>query len=144
MRSFQKHLFGYTTTELILGIVILFVLAIVTLILVNPHQLVLQKRDAQRKKGVTVLGEALISYVKSKNGILPQGTGFWLSDLQVRGEVDKVPEIVPYDTSAAICKVNQQNQYCYTTDGKRPPASAIIYTKLESEKENTKCNVSLG
>jgi len=135
---------GYTTIELIIGMVVLLAFGIITLIIVNPHQLVLEGRDAQRKKEVIVLGEALISFAKSKNGVIPQSTGLWLSDLEGRGEIKSLPEIIPYDASAAICKVNQQSQYCYTTDGRRPSNSAIVYTKLESTKENNKCNASLG
>lgn len=135
---------GYTLLELTIGTAVLFLLAIGTLILINPQQLMIEKRDAQRKKDITVIGEALISYAKSKNGQLPQGSNLWLSDLQVRGELPELPEDISYDTSNAVCKNNEQNGYCYSTDGKRPPTFAIVYTKLESLKENAKCNASLG
>lgn len=135
---------GYTSLEVILGTLILLVFAGVTLYIVNPSQLVLQKSDAQRKKQIEEVGTALISYAKSKNGVLPQSTNSWIASLQSRGELSEIPTPVVYTNASAMCKNNQQSGICYNTDGKQPPNSAIVYTKLESISENTKCDLSLG
>lgn len=135
---------GYSLIELTIGIFVLFVFAVVTLYLVNPQQLILQKRDTNRLKQTTEIGEALINYTRSKNGTLPIANKSWLVDLQARGEISEIPEEIQYENIAALCKVNQHNGYCYHTDGLTPPNLGIVYTKLESLSENTKCNVSLG
>lgn len=135
---------GYTVFELVIGFTVLFLFAILTLYLVNPRQLTLQKRDTNRLKNITVIGEALISYSKSKNGSLPLSNTNWLTELYSRGELSQIPKAIEYDNIAASCKNNQYNGYCYVTDGKIPAQLAIVYTKLESVNQNTKCNVSLG
>lgn len=135
---------GYSLVELTIGVFVVFIFAIVTLILIDPQQLILQKRDATRLKEVVTLGEGLISYAKSKNGTLPTSNKNWLVDLHARGEISKIPDPIEYENAAALCKTNQHNGFCYTTDGVTPAHSAIVYTKLESVAENTKCNVSFG
>jgi hypothetical protein len=140
----KRYTCGYSSIEVILATIVLLVFAGVTLYLVNPSQLLLQKNDAARKKQVNDVGTSLISYAKSKNGILPSANTSWLTNLQVRGEIKELPPLISYKNSLATCKNNQQSGICYATDGKQPPTSAIAYTKLESISENTKCDVSLG
>jgi hypothetical protein len=139
-----KSRLGYSSSEVIIGTLVLLILAGLTLYLVNPAQLLLQKNDAARKKQVDELGVSLISYAKSKNGVLPQVGNTWITTLSSRGEISAVPTLIPYENTVALCKNNQQSGICYSTDGKQPPNSAIVYTKLESIAENTKCDLSLG
>lgn len=135
---------GYSFISLIVGVLVIGVLAVISVVLINPGELTIQKKDGARIEEVTRIGEALISYAKSKNGNIPQGTKSWLSDLVARGEISEIPTLIPYNNSAALCKKNQQSGICYDTDGKFPPNAAIVYAKLESISENTKCDVSLS
>lgn len=144
MRRFIKSEKGYTSLNLILGILVIGVLSVIAVVLVNPGELTLQRKDVTRKKEVTRVGEALISYAKSKNGTIPPSTKSWLSDLVARGEIPEVPTNIPYENSAALCKKNQQSGICYDTDGKLPANAGIVYAKLESVSENVKCDVALS
>jgi hypothetical protein len=140
----KKKITGYSSVEIIIGTLVLLIFAGITLYVVNPTQLLLQKNDAERKKQVNELGVALISYAKSKNGVLPQSTNTWITIVESRGEIKEMPKAIPYTNSNALCKNNQQSGICYVTDGKQMPNSAIVYTKLESISENTHCDLSLG
>src|SRR5260221_2135221 len=115
---FRKNSRGYSSIGIIFGTLVLLVFAGVTLYLVNPAQLLIQKNDAARKKQVNEVGTSLISYAKSKNGILPVAGFTWLTNLQVRGEIKDVPALIEYANSQAVCKNSQQGGICYATDGK--------------------------
>ncbi len=135
---------GYTLAGLVIWTLALLAFGALTLYLVNPFQILVKKRDAQRKEQVQMVGEALTEYQTSKNGTIPINNKTWLDDLHARGSLPQIPEAITYDSPSALCKRNQQNGICYATDSKFPPNNGIVYTKLESISENTQCDVSLG
>jgi hypothetical protein len=141
MRANQK---GYTLPGLVIGTLVLLAFGALTIYLVNPLQILVRSRDKERKIQVQMVGEALTNYAKGKNGTIPINNKTWIDDLRARGELPVLPEAISYDSTSAMCKRNQQNGLCYATDTKFPPNYGIVYTKLESISENTKCDVSSG
>lgn len=141
MRSNQN---GYTLPGLVIGTFALLGFGALTIYLVNPLQILVRSRDKERKSEVQIVGNALTNYSKSKNGTIPINNKTWLDDLHARGELPLLPEAISYDSPSALCKRNQQNGLCYATDTKFPPNYGIVYAKLESISDNTKCDVSSG
>lgn len=140
----SMHQKAFTTLELIVIFAFIIILGVFALVIINPAELSRQRRDGERKKILTTVGEALISFSQSRNGVVPNENENWMSVLESRGDLKQIPKEVPYDITGALCKKNQKLGMCYDTDSKSPPNQAIVYTKVESVSENTKCNVSLG
>ncbi len=160
---------GFTLIELLIVMAILGVLAVVVLVAINPVQQLARTRDAGRKSTVTQVGRALEAYYTTHGGKYLYGrsgaTGGtncntdgnvvfsdaddWLTCLKNSGEISIEPGMISYSV-AGITKCNlasgvppyssEQNGLCYSVG----PADdrAVIYARLESQSEASKCGAS--
>lgn len=135
---------GFGSLSVLVGVCMIALLAVAAVIAVNPLELSKVTRDETRIKEIAEIGKALARYNEGKNGVYPYETVNWLSDMRARGDLRIKPASQTYDDPKALCTTNPSEGYCYDSDSKIPPRGVIAYTKLESVRENTKCNVSLG
>lgn len=164
MESFRKlSSKGFTLIELIVVIAVLGVLAAVVILGLNPVEQIARARDAQRKTTLGQLARALQAYATSNNGTYPVAAGgavpptptpvsvglntptpipptpapapgTWLGTLQSAGEIKSAPAI-----SGTTCTLNVQSGYCYGTGIIAGNSEAIVYVKLGSLSEKSKC-----
>jgi type IV pilus assembly protein PilA len=131
---------GFTLIELLIVIAIIGVLAVVVLVAINPTEQLARARDAGRKSAVNQLGHGLQTYATTHDGVVLTESATWMSDVQTEGSINTIPSSVAFaDTSIVACTTNEQNGYCYDTDGNTPPNGSIIYTRLESSADQSKC-----
>lgn len=128
---------GFTLIELLIVIAILGVLAAAVLVMINPIEQLARGRDSGRKSTIGQLTSAMQAYYTTQNGTyitVPSTT--WMTSLVTAGELKNEPSTVTYSIAGhSNCTTNQQNGYCYNTNN----TEAIIYTRLESSSEETKC-----
>jgi prepilin-type N-terminal cleavage/methylation domain-containing protein len=128
---------AFTLIELLIVIGILGTLAVVVLVALNPIQQLARTRDAGRQSAVTQIGHALEAYAVSHDGEYPDETTTWMDTLETTGEIAKVPSAISYTTGVNACSNAAENGLCYdydTLDG-----HAIIYARLESDSNNSRC-----
>lgn len=130
---------GFTLIELLIVIAVLGVLAAVVLVAINPLEQLARGRDAGRKSTLGQLSNSMQAYFAARGGIYPAGANTWLTALSVAGELKTPPGDITYGGGVVPCSVasNRNNGYCYMTDSGN--SMAVIYTRLESVSDNSKC-----
>ncbi|MBI2034142.1 MAG: type II secretion system protein [Candidatus Levybacteria bacterium] len=127
---------GFTLIELLVVIAVMGVLGAIVLIAINPLDQIARGRDAGRKSNLSQLRHAVQSRYTVKNAVFVTADPTWITTLVNEGEIRNAPAVIEYITSGITpCQTNQQNYYCYQTDG----FEAIIYVRLESGPEREKC-----
>lgn len=136
---------GFTLIELLIVMAILGVLAVVVLVAINPVQQLARTRDAGRKSGISQIGRALEAYFTSHGGTyVPEaGTGCtpanWLGCLVAAGEISTSPSTIAGGTGYTPCTSFPQNNWCYNATTAAGGEPAVVYTRLESDSETSKC-----
>jgi len=138
---------GFTLIELLVVIAVLGVLAAIVIAAVNPVEQLARGRDASRTSGVVSLGKALQNYYTQK-GTWPASTDWKIEITTGSKELTVFPQIptgVDTDcTAAAPIAANLQGGtspegYCYKTDDDTAITENVVYTRLESTAQNSKC-----
>lgn len=132
-----KH--GFTLIELLIVMAILGVLAVVVLVAINPVQQLARTRDAGRKSGVAQLGRSLEAYYTSHGGSYIDEAPNWVDELTASGEISTVPSEIA-NTLSTECAVNSHSGWCYDANAAAGGTGAIIFTALESDSEQSKCD----
>jgi prepilin-type N-terminal cleavage/methylation domain-containing protein len=137
----KKLLKGFTLIELLIVMAILGVLAVVVLVAINPVQQLARTRDAGRKSGVTQIGHAAEAFYTSHGGTyMADGVG-WLGTLSTAGELASIPQTIAGSAGGyTACLNNVVSGWCY--DATATLDNAVIFTKLESQSEGSKCTVA--
>lgn len=134
---------GFTLIELLIVIAILGVLAVVILVAINPQEQLARTRDAGRTSSVTQLGHAFQAYGASHEGSYITENNTWVASLVTAGEIATVPGALTYNISGtSACSAagrGIQNGWCYDSDGATPPTNGIIYSRLESGSNDSRC-----
>ncbi len=142
MTSQRKTLLnkGFTLIELLIVIAILGVLAVVVVVAINPVEQLARARDAGRSTAITQLGHSLQAYATARGGNYPTESSTWIDTLVSAGEVGAAPAKIDYSISGVTaCTTNRQNNYCYDTNGSTPPTNSIVFSRLESKAQNSRC-----
>lgn len=144
MKNYKK---GFTLIELLIVIAILGLLATVVLVAINPLQQLARTRDAGRKSSVAQLGHAMEAYGVTHASVYINGTATWMTDLKNAGEITSLLKPVTYSiTGTAACAAVAgfpTNGWCYNAAAANP-VSFVVYTRLESDSERSKCTAPLG
>ncbi len=153
----KKHFLsskGFTLIELLVVIAVLGVLATVVLVAINPVEQLARGRDAGRKSTVGQLANAAQAYFTSRTAYPLMTTGAeanaWITTLKEAGEIKAVPAATTYQILEATDRCTEgtdaspvrgkESDYCYiSTTSTSGAADAVIYVRLESGSENTKC-----
>lgn len=137
MKLFKKS--GFTLIELLVVIAVLGVLASVILIAINPTEQLARGRDAGRKNGVSQLGNAVEAFYTSR-AQYPGYTSAWTTDLITSSDLKTNPPSITatgYIPCTAAGATQIVNNYCYNTG----TGEAIVYARLESKSESSRCTV---
>jgi prepilin-type N-terminal cleavage/methylation domain-containing protein len=134
---------GFTLIELLIVIAILGTLAVVVLLALNPVQQLARTRDSGRISAVTQLGHAVEAYATSRNGVYLPENATWIDTLVTAGEIGTVPTAINYTAgTATACGVNQEVNLCYDATTAAGGAPVVVFARLESNSQNSKCNGS--
>jgi prepilin-type N-terminal cleavage/methylation domain-containing protein len=134
---------GFTLIELLIVMAILGVLAVVVLVAINPVQQLARTRDAGRKSGVSQLGRAMEAYYTSHGGSYADETTtpLWVQVLVDSGELSVVPTAInPGVSGYTACTESPHSGWCYDSNDDAGEEPVVVYTKLESESEMSKCS----
>lgn len=131
---------GFTLIELLIVMAILGVLAVVVLVAINPVQQLARTRDAGRKSGVGQIGRSLEAYYTSRGGSYVDESGTWISELVAAGEISVVPSTIDNSLTALCGSANVQSGWCYETVPAAAGTAAVVYARLESDSEISKCD----
>lgn len=139
---------GFTLVELLIVIGILGALAAIALVAINPLQRLAQTRDVSRKTIVSNLGRSLEAYATQRSGkYVDEGTT-WIDSLVTSGDMTAVPKPVAYSiTGVSTCTVRQQpvaGGFCYDGNAATAPTRFIVYARMESNAEESKCTSTQG
>jgi len=136
---------GFTLVELLIVIAIIGVLAVVVLVAINPVEQLAKTRDSGRISTVTQIGHALQAYYTShatQTSAWP-GDTTWSADLTTSGELSTFPSGIGYPASFTICTENDEPAttptYCYDWDSTATDYGSIVYSRMESDNQNSKC-----
>lgn len=149
MEKNKLNIKGFTLVELLVVIGVLGVLAVVVILALNPAQQFARTRDAGRKSAVTQLGHALEAFATARGGgtYVTELANSWIKDcvspntcLVGAGEIAVAPTLLKYGAGISPCSNAMQNNYCYDYD--TAAGTAVIYTRLESLAESSKCTVA--
>ncbi|MCX7928289.1 MAG: prepilin-type N-terminal cleavage/methylation domain-containing protein [Patescibacteria group bacterium] len=144
-KNSYSNYFGFTLIELLIVIAILGVLAVVVLVAVNPVQQLARTRDAGRKSAIGQVGRTLQAYYTARNATYVTEDDQWLNSLAVSGELSTVPSAITYSIGAddPNCGAGavRANNLCYDYDDIEN--NAIVFARMESESEISKCNSGL-
>ncbi|OGM28443.1 hypothetical protein A2962_04780 [Candidatus Woesebacteria bacterium RIFCSPLOWO2_01_FULL_39_61] len=132
---------GFTLIELLIVIAILGVLAVVILVAINPQEQLARTRDAGRTSSVTQLGHALQAFGASHEGDYVTESNTWVTDLVTAGEIAVVPGNLAYNiTGTSACNTQGvEGDWCYDSDGGTPPNNGIVFARLESGSNDSRC-----
>jgi|SRR3989344_4539014 len=159
---------GFTLIELLIVIAILGVLAVVILVAINPLEQLARTRDAGRISSTTQIGHALQAFATANAGEYVDVTltdncsasGSWLDCLVDAGEIGSAPTELNYAiTGVLACAVNvvagessptspsgvdsdgdgNYEGYCMINDTSGNYAGGLVYARLESGSNNSKC-----
>ena len=147
---------GFTLIELLIVIAVLGVLAAVVLVAINPLEQLARGRDAGRKNTAGQLHNAVQAFYTARGGQYP--TKFqWLDNLATAGELTVPPQnsiatsyTMPNTAPCTGGTGGEMLGYCYNNDGTdNGPVSdgatdAIVYVRLESNVELSKCTPASG
>lgn len=132
---------GFTLIELLIVIAILGVLATVVILAINPSERFAQTRDTGRLNSVLQLGKAIQSFYTTSNTYPAVDT--WDSELLATGYPSSFPSGIEYQFAVPNCTNNVKPDtlptYCYDLDTGTGENGAIIYTRLESFHQSSKC-----
>lgn len=132
---------GFTLIELLVVIAVLGVLAGVILIAINPLEQLARGRDSGRKNALGQLANAIQGYYTARNGAYVPSADYqtWITTLVTAGELKNPPASIAYSGTITACgpATQMQNNYCY--DLNAGSTEAIIYARLESTSESSKC-----
>lgn len=133
---------GFTLIELLVVIAVLGVLAGVLLIAINPLEQLARGRDSGRKTAVGQLANATQAYYTARSGTYLAESATWIggvsSSLVSSGELKNAPAAIAYGVGGtSACTTNANNSYCY--DLNTAGTEAIVYVRLESTSESSKC-----
>lgn len=129
---------GFTLIELLIVIAILGVLAVVVLVAINPAQQLARTRDAGRKSSVAQLGHAAEAFATTHAGTYPVEDTSWVTEMVDAGEISSVPGAITV-AGFSSCAGTAENGWCYDAGTVGGAAAVIVYTKLESQSETSKC-----
>lgn len=134
---------GFTLIELLIVIAIIGALAAFIYSFINPTEMTARARDAGRIGGITQLGKAILDYNLNKD-IYPAALT-WDTDLENIKEVGRFPAGIRYAyTTVSPCATNVKPSvnptFCYTEDSLNN-YGALVFTKLESKKQTSKCTL---
>lgn len=142
MRKLKFNIFkreeGFTLIELLIVIAVIGTLAVVLLIAINPAESLARTRDAGRQQGIGQLGRSMEAYAVGHNSTYIAPAATWITSLQTAGEISTVPAAIAYGSGTSACTTNAQNGICYTA-GAAGAAPMIVYARLESKANNSKC-----
>lgn len=156
MKNYKKGFFpvksGFTLIELLIVIAILGLLATVVLVAINPLQQLARTRDAGRKSSVAQLGHAMEAYavthvsVYVKESIVAGST--WMDQLVSAGEITSPLKAVTYSISGtgacAAAAGFPVSGWCYNATTAAGGGPIVVYTRLESGSELSKCTAPIG
>jgi prepilin-type N-terminal cleavage/methylation domain-containing protein len=132
---------GFTMIELLIVIAIIGALAVAVFVGLNPVQRLAQTRDSGRLQNVIQLGRAMEAYAVGNNGLYVTENGTWITSLVTAGELTTAPSATTYSiTGMSACSVNVQNTYCYDTTNGTTGGPVIVFSKLESTANNSRCS----
>ncbi|OGM03927.1 hypothetical protein A3E15_00305 [Candidatus Woesebacteria bacterium RIFCSPHIGHO2_12_FULL_42_9] len=144
---------GFTLVELLIVIAIIGVLAVVVLVAINPVEQLAKTRDSGRISTVTQVGHALQAYYTShatQTNAWP-GELTWSDDLTVSGELSTFPSGIGYPASFTVCAENDEPDggtniptYCYDWDSTASDYGSIVYSRMESNNQNSKCGANMA
>lgn len=134
---------GFTLVELLVVMAILGVLAVVLLMVMNPVEQLAKTRDSGRISGVTQLGRAISAFYTTRNEVYPTPDQ-WSQELVSAGELPIFPAGIAYSAYTIIyCQTNVQPAtdptYCYSLDEGGNGYGAVVFAKLESKIQISKC-----
>lgn len=135
---------GFTLIELLVVMGILGVMAVIVLVLINPKEQMSRANDSGRISSLIQLGHQIQTYFVTKEGIYPDEST-WDSDLVATNDLGSFPSGIAYIPSNGVtsCSTNQrplvESNYCYALDSSGLGYGAIVFTKLESQSERSKC-----
>ena len=127
---------GFTLIELLVVIAVLGVLAAVVMVAINPGEQLARGRDSGRKSAVGQMINAMQSYYTASGSVYPTASTSWITTLTNASELKAIPAKTQSGSGYTSCTGNNQNDYCYFTDG----SEVVVYTRLESQAEKNKCN----
>ncbi len=131
---------GFTMIELLIVIAIIGALAVAVFVGLNPIQRLAQTRDSGRLQNTVQLGRALDAYAVGNNGSYVAENATWITSLVTAGELTTSPQTTTYSISGmSACSVNVQNTYCYDATTAAGGGPVIVYSKLESTANNSRC-----
>lgn len=115
-------------------IAVLGVLASIVLVAVNPAENLAKAHDGKTKQSVSHIGSSLTTYYSTKNQF-PTADTEWMSDLITAGDLNDRPS-----APSELCNpaTALDTNFCLQTTA----SSAVIYARLTSKNENSKCSVS--
>ena len=147
MTIIKKIYRGFTLVELLVVIAIIGVLGVVIFLAINPAQQLARTRDSGRKSGVSQLGRALEAYATSNNGAYvpeaPAGSD-WMQELVDAGEISTKPAASTYGGGVSACSTNAVNGYCYDAAAAVGTGPIVVYSRLESTAENSRCSTGVA
>jgi len=138
---------GFTLIELLIVIAVLGVLAAVVLVAIDPAQQLARGRDSGRKTSIGQLGRSLQAYYTS-NQDYPAVVQWKTAPniLVTFGEIKLFPSNPAYAAGGAICNNTYKypdgatvNGFCYRIATVAGTPESVIYARMESKSENSKC-----
>lgn len=134
---------AFTLIELLVVMAILGVLATVLLIAINPVEQLAKTRDTGRISSVTQLGRAVTSFYTTRIEAYPD-PNLWNQEIVSAGELPIFPAGIVYGAYGITnCQANVQPAvdptYCYSLDESGSGFGAIVFSKLESKTQTSKC-----
>lgn len=136
---------GFTLIELLVVMAILGVLSVVLLMAVNPVEQLAKTRDSGRVSSVTQLGHAVAAFYTTRSEAYP-APNQWNQDLVSVGELPSFPAGIPYTAyGVSACTTYVQPAvdatYCYSLDEGGNGFGAIVFAKMESQTQLSKCSL---
>ena len=136
---------GFTLIELLIVIAILGIIATVVIALLNPGQRMAQTRDAGRISVLLQMGKSIQSFYTTNNDYPRSDT--WGEQLVATGYPKIFPRGIESQSDTSLnCTTNalplSLPTYCYIYDDTAIQNGAIVYSKLESIRQTSKCSGS--
>jgi len=132
---------AFTIIELLIVIAILGLLAVITLVAMNPGERQAQAKDSGRISSVVQIGNSLQAFYTTKT-YLPDVSN-WADDLVTSAELSSFPSGIRYTyNSVTACTTYPQpaldGTFCYDED-QANDLGAIVFAKAESTSYRSKC-----
>lgn len=137
---------AFTLIELLIVMAILGVMAVIVLVAINPTEQISKAQDTGRISSVNQLGHQIQAYYTSMEGLYPD-PDTWDQDLVNTNSLGSFPPGAEYIISNGVtnCSVNPRPSvypnYCYSFDNLNSTYGAIVFSKLESLGQRSKCTV---